>query len=136
MGNAPEPRYNVYVILLGEYVGTLPQMRRRNPKRGPSKPCVYIGLTPLPVGRRFDFRRATPKLSGECINMAFRSMPELYENLNSMLLDYCERSAAWVFEIGTGNKNADRILAALRAAAEKGLTKGLIHPVLPFALVI
>jgi hypothetical protein len=60
MGNAPEPRYNVYVVLLGEYVGTLPQMRRRNPKHGPSKPCVYIGLTPLPVGRRFDFRRVTP----------------------------------------------------------------------------
>jgi len=63
-------------------------------------------------------------------------MPELYENLNSMLWDYCERSAARVFEIGTGNKNADRILAALTASAEKGLTKGLIHPVLPFALVI
>jgi hypothetical protein len=39
------------------------------------------------------------------------------------LWDYCERSAAWVFEAGTGNKNADRILAALRAAGEKGLTK-------------
>jgi hypothetical protein len=61
MGNAPEPRYNVYVVLLDEYVGTLPQMRRRNPKHDPSKPCVYIGLTPLPVGRRFDFRGATPK---------------------------------------------------------------------------
>jgi hypothetical protein len=36
---------------------------------------------------------------------------------------YCKRSAQWVFESGTGNKNADRILAALKAAAEKGLTK-------------
>ena len=36
---------------------------------------------------------------------------------------YCERSAAWVFNIGTGNKNADRILAALKAAGTKGLTK-------------
>jgi hypothetical protein len=68
--------------------------------------------------------------------MAFRLMPEPYENLNSMLWDYCERSAAWVFEIGTDKKNADRIPAALTASAEKGLTKGLIHPVLPFALVI
>ena len=36
---------------------------------------------------------------------------------------YCERSAGWVFESGTGNKNADRILAALKAAGKKGLTK-------------
>jgi DNA replicative helicase MCM subunit Mcm2 (Cdc46/Mcm family) len=39
------------------------------------------------------------------------------------LWDYSERSAAWVFETGTGNKNADKILAALKAAGEKGLTK-------------
>jgi hypothetical protein len=36
---------------------------------------------------------------------------------------YCEDSARWIFETGTGNKNADRILAALKAAGEKGLTK-------------
>jgi DNA replicative helicase MCM subunit Mcm2 (Cdc46/Mcm family) len=39
------------------------------------------------------------------------------------LWNYCERSAAWIFETGPGNKNADRILAALRVAREKGLTK-------------
>jgi hypothetical protein len=36
---------------------------------------------------------------------------------------YCERSAQWVFESGTGNKIADRILAALKAAGEKGLMR-------------
>jgi hypothetical protein len=36
---------------------------------------------------------------------------------------YCENSARWIFETGTGNKNADRIYAALRAAGQKGLTK-------------
>src|SRR5205823_5576488 len=61
MGTVRELRNSVYVILLDEYVGTLPQMRLRNPRRNPSKPCVYIGLTPLGVGRRFDFRGATPK---------------------------------------------------------------------------
>ena len=35
---------------------------------------------------------------------------------------YCDRSAGWVFESGTGSKNADRILAALKVAGEKGLT--------------
>jgi DNA replicative helicase MCM subunit Mcm2 (Cdc46/Mcm family) len=36
---------------------------------------------------------------------------------------YCDRSAGWVFESGTGSKNADRILAALKVAGEKGLTR-------------
>jgi BT4734-like, N-terminal domain/Protein of unknown function (DUF3987) len=36
---------------------------------------------------------------------------------------YAEASARWIFETGTGNKVADRILAALIAAGEKGLTK-------------
>ena len=36
---------------------------------------------------------------------------------------YFDRSAGWVFESGTGSKNADRILAALKVAGEKGLTK-------------
>jgi hypothetical protein len=36
---------------------------------------------------------------------------------------YCEDSARWIFETGTGNKNADRILAAVKAAGENGLTK-------------
>ena len=36
---------------------------------------------------------------------------------------YCEDSARWTFQAGTGNKNADRILAALAAAEEKGMTR-------------
>lgn len=36
---------------------------------------------------------------------------------------YCEDGARWVFRTGTGNKDADRILAALAATGEKGLTK-------------
>src|SRR4029453_15316961 len=59
MGIAEELRYSVYVVLLDEYVGTLPQMRRRNPQRDPSKPFVYVGLTSLPLDRRFDFHGAT-----------------------------------------------------------------------------
>jgi hypothetical protein len=39
------------------------------------------------------------------------------------LWNYCERSAQWIFETGTGHKNADKILAALRVAWPKGLPK-------------
>jgi hypothetical protein len=84
MGTAREPRYSVYVVLLDESVGSLPQMRRRNPKRDPSKPCVYVGLTPLRVGCRFDFRRATPKYEWRVHQFGVGVMPELYEDWNPM----------------------------------------------------
>jgi hypothetical protein len=79
-----ELRYSVYVVLLDAYVGTLPQMRRRNPKRSPSKPVVYVGLTSLPVNRRFDFRRATPEHEWRLHKFGVRLMPELYDSLHPM----------------------------------------------------
>jgi hypothetical protein len=84
MGTAGEPRYSVYVVLLDEYVATLPQMRRRNPKRDPSKPFVYVGLTPLRVDRRFDYRRVTPKTEWRVQHYGVRLMPELYKHFNPM----------------------------------------------------
>ena len=36
---------------------------------------------------------------------------------------YCEDGARWSFRTGTGNKDADRILAALASAGQKGLTR-------------
>jgi hypothetical protein len=93
MGTVRELRYSVYVILVDEYVGTLPQMRLRNPRRNPSKPCVYIGLTPLDVGRRFDFREATPKTEWRVHQYGVRLMPELYENLNPMTHDRALQTA-------------------------------------------
>ena len=83
-GTAREPLYSVYVVLLDEYIGTLPQMRRRNPKRDPSKPCVYVGLTVLRVGCRFDYRGATAKTESRVHQYGVRLMPELYEDLNPM----------------------------------------------------
>ena len=84
MGTVRELRYSVYVVLLDEHVGTLPQMRRRNPKRDPSKPFVYIGLTYLPVDRRFDFHTATPEHEWRLHKLGVRLMPELYEHLKPM----------------------------------------------------
>jgi hypothetical protein len=55
-----------------------------NPKCDPSKPFVYIGLTPLPVNRRFDFRRATPEHEWRLHKFGIRLMPELYDSLRPM----------------------------------------------------
>ena len=86
-------RYSVYVVLLDESVGSLPQMRRRNPKRDPSKPCIYVGLTPLRVGRRFDFRGATPKYEWRVHHFGVGLMPDLYKHLNSMTLERASQTA-------------------------------------------
>jgi hypothetical protein len=102
MGGDQGLRYSVYVVLLDEYVATLPQMRRRNPKRDPSKPCVYVGLTSLRVNRRFDFRKATPKHEWRLHKFGVRLMPELYDSLHPMT---CEQA------LQTAKKLADDLRA-------------------------
>jgi hypothetical protein len=93
MGTVGVLRYSVYVVLLDEYVDTLPQMRRRNPERDSSKPCIYVGLTPLRVGRRFDYRGATPKTEWRVHKFGVRLMPELYEHSNPMTFERALRTA-------------------------------------------
>ena len=82
MRNERELCCSVYVVLLDENVDRLPQIRLRNPKRDLSKPCVYVGLTPLAVDRRFDFSRAVAKSEWRVQKFGIRLMPELYEHLN------------------------------------------------------
>jgi hypothetical protein len=82
-------RYSVFVVLLEDYVGTLPQMRRRNPKRDLSKPFVYVGFTSSPLDRRFDFRRAAPEHEWRLHKFGVRLMPELYDSLQPMT---CKRA--------------------------------------------
>jgi hypothetical protein len=102
MGTERELRYSVYVVLLDGYVGTLPQMRRRNPKRDPSKPFVYVGLTSLTVDRRFDFRIATSEAEWRLHKFGLRLMPELYDSFHPMT---CNRA------LQTAKKLADDLRA-------------------------
>jgi hypothetical protein len=102
MGTVRELRYSVYVVLLEEYVGTLPQMRRRNPKRDPSKPYVYVGVTPLRVDNRFDFHGATSEHEWRLHKFGVRLMPELYDSLRPMT---CKRA------LQTAKKLADDLRA-------------------------
>ena len=95
-------RYSIYVVLLDEYVGTIPQMRRRNPKRDPSKPYVYVGLTSLSVNGRFNFLRATSKYEWRLHKFGVRLMPELYDSLAPMT---CKQA------LQTAKKLADNLRA-------------------------
>jgi hypothetical protein len=44
--------HSVYVVLLDEAVAKHQSILRLNPKRDPLKPCVYVGMTGLPVNER------------------------------------------------------------------------------------
>jgi len=42
------------VVLLDDAVAKHPSILRLNPNRDPLKPCVYVGMTGLPVNHRFE----------------------------------------------------------------------------------
>jgi hypothetical protein len=86
-------RYSVFVVLLDEYVGTLPQMRRRNPQRDPAKPYVYVGVTSLTLDRRFDFRNATSQHEWRLHKFGIRLMPEFYDSLHPMTCEQALKTA-------------------------------------------
>jgi len=76
--------HSVYVILLDDAVLKHPSVLRLNPKRDPSKPCVYVGMTGLPVEHRFENHKNGYKSAWTVKKYWARLMPELYEHLNPM----------------------------------------------------
>jgi hypothetical protein len=76
--------HNVYVILLKEAVAKHPSILRLNPKRDPLKPCVYVGMTGIPVDHRFENHKNGYKSAWVVRKYGVRLMPELYEHLNPM----------------------------------------------------
>jgi predicted GIY-YIG superfamily endonuclease len=76
--------HNVYVVLLDNAVATHPSILRANPMSDPSKPCVYVGMTGLPVDQRFENHKNGYKSAWVVRKYGVRLMPELYEHLNPM----------------------------------------------------
>jgi hypothetical protein len=76
--------HNVYVILLRDGVAKHPSVLRVNPKRNPVKPCVYVGMTGLPINHRFQNHKNGYKSAWVVRKYGVRLMPELYEHLNPM----------------------------------------------------
>jgi hypothetical protein len=76
--------HNVYVILLRDAVAKHPSILRLNPQRDPLKPCVYVGMTGLPVDHRFENHKNDYKSAWVVRKYGVRLMPELYEHLNPM----------------------------------------------------
>ena len=78
---------SVYVILLNPAVAKHLKVLRQNPNRDPWKPCVYVGMTGLPVTERFAIHQNGYKSSWVVERYGDRLMPELYEHLNPMPYD-------------------------------------------------
>jgi hypothetical protein len=76
--------HNVYVILLRDAVAKHPSILRLNPKRDALKPCVYVGMTGIPVDHRFENHKNGYKSAWVVRKYGVRLMPELYQHLNPM----------------------------------------------------
>lgn len=76
--------HSVYVILLDSGVLKHRSVQRQNPRRQAAKPCVYVGMTGLPVEHRFENHRHGYKSAWVVKKYGVRLMPELYAHLNPM----------------------------------------------------
>ena len=76
--------HNVYVVLLSDTVAKHSSILRLNPTRDPLKPCVYVGMTGIPVDHRFENHKNGYKSAWVVRKYGVRLMPELYEHLNPM----------------------------------------------------
>ena len=76
--------HNVYVILLDDAVAKHPSILWLNPNRDALKPCVYVGMTGIPVEHRLENHKNGYKSAWVVRKYGLRLMPELYEHLNPM----------------------------------------------------
>jgi hypothetical protein len=76
--------HSVYVVLLDDAVLKNRWVVRLNPGRDPLKPCVYVGMTGLPVDHRFENHRNGYKAARVVERYGVRLLPELFQHLNPM----------------------------------------------------
>jgi predicted GIY-YIG superfamily endonuclease len=81
---SPRLAHNVYVIELDSRVLRDRRFRARNPNYIEGKPCVYVGMTGLPVAERFANHRDGYKSNRYAQRYGVRLLPELYEVFNPM----------------------------------------------------
>jgi hypothetical protein len=72
------------VILLSDEALKDRALLRRNPQRDPEKPCVYVGMTGLPVDHRFENHKNGYQSARIVKKHGLRLLPKLYEHLNPM----------------------------------------------------
>ena len=75
---------NVYVVLLDSAAAKDRRVLQQNPRRDPSKPCVYVGMTGLSVAERYENHKKGHKSSVFVKKYGSGLMPEFYEHLNPL----------------------------------------------------
>ena len=86
MDRKREPRlsHNVYVVELDPVVLKIRRFRARNPGYRKGQPCVYVGMTGLPPGERFQNHKAGVKANWYVKKFGRGLLPELFAHLNPM----------------------------------------------------
>ncbi len=87
----PKMHHSVYVVLLDDAVARHPSVCKLNRGRDPRLPCVYVGMTGLPVEERFENHKAGYKSAWTVKKYGVRLMPELFAYLNPMPYDEAAR---------------------------------------------
>ncbi len=77
-------RHHVYVVALDPAVLRERRFRARNPAYRAGMPCVYVGMTGLPPGERFQNHKAGIRANRYVRDYGTGLLPELYEFLNPM----------------------------------------------------
>ena len=76
--------HNVYVVELDPAVLKMRLFRARNPDHRKGMPCVYVGMTGLPPGERFQNHKAGVKANRFVRHFGKGLLPELFDFLNPM----------------------------------------------------
>jgi predicted GIY-YIG superfamily endonuclease len=76
--------HSVYVVELDPAVLGERRFRERNPGYVAGMPCVYVGMTGLPVAERFANHKAGHKSNRYAHQYGVRLLPALYECFNPM----------------------------------------------------
>ena len=83
--------HNVYVVELDVSVLRDARFRARNSNYLPGKPCVYVGMTGLPPGERFQNHKAGVKANRYVRDFGRGLLPELFECFNPMPFEAAEQ---------------------------------------------
>jgi hypothetical protein len=83
--------HNVYVIELDPAVLKVRVFRARNPSYRAGMPCVYVGMTGLPPGERFQNHKAGVKANRFVREFGKGLLPELFDCYNPMPFDAAEQ---------------------------------------------
>jgi len=86
VGSGPDgsDHHSVYVVELDPVVSKLRKVRLQNPGRDGRKPCLYVGMTGLPVEERFANHKTGVKAAFLVRRYGLRLLPEMFAHLNPM----------------------------------------------------